>query len=87
MFLAKNRNLARFEIFTAVTINNPSSGMLRRLLLVRAHVKEESIASIIRKLGKTLAVTGKYRNLSLRHPYVLIPVWFHKEDSFAIGLP
>jgi hypothetical protein len=48
----------------------PSSGMLRRVALVRTDVSEERITSIIRvtrigKLGKMLAVTGNRNTRSV----------------------
>jgi hypothetical protein len=48
----------------------PSSGMLRRVALVRTDISEELSASIIRvtrigELGKTLAVTSNRRTLVL----------------------
>jgi hypothetical protein len=53
----------RFEVFTAVT-----SGMLRRVALVKTDVSEEPSASFIRatrigELGKTLAATSNRRTL------------------------
>jgi hypothetical protein len=49
----------RFEVFTAVTMKKTSSGMLRRVALVRTEVSEELSASFIRvtrigELGTTL---------------------------------
>jgi hypothetical protein len=38
----------RFEVFTAVTMNNAVFWMLRRVALVRTEVSEESSVSIIR---------------------------------------
>jgi hypothetical protein len=38
----------RFEVFTAVTMKMASSGMLRRVALVKTDVSEEFSASIIR---------------------------------------
>jgi hypothetical protein len=38
----------RFEVFTAVTMKKVSSGMLRRVALVRTDVSEEPGASFIR---------------------------------------
>jgi hypothetical protein len=37
----------RFEVFTAVTMKNVSSGLLRRVALVRTYVSEEPGASFI----------------------------------------
>jgi hypothetical protein len=53
----------KFEVFTAVTIIMPSSGILRRVALVRTDVTEERSSSSIRvtsigELGTTLAVTS-----------------------------
>jgi hypothetical protein len=61
---ALRKGYVRFEVFTAVTMKNAVSGMLRRVALVRTDVSEEPGASIIRvkrigELGKTLAVTSK----------------------------
>jgi hypothetical protein len=55
--------VVRLEVFTAVTMKIASSGMLRRVALVRADVSEELSASFIRvtrigELGTTLAVTS-----------------------------
>jgi hypothetical protein len=63
----------RFEVFTAMTRRMPSSGMLRRVALVRTDVSEELSAFFIRgtrigELGTTLAVTSNrntvQRNIS-----------------------
>jgi hypothetical protein len=48
----------------------PSSGMLRRVALVRTNVSEERSASIIRitrmdELGTTLAITSNRRTLRI----------------------
>jgi hypothetical protein len=56
----------RFEVFTAVTVKMVSSGMLRRVALVRTDVWEKLIASFIRatrigELGTTLVVTSNRR--------------------------
>jgi hypothetical protein len=58
----------RFEVFTAVTMKNGASGMLRRVALVRTDVSEEPSASFIRvtrigELGTTLAATSNRRTL------------------------
>jgi hypothetical protein len=54
----------RFEVFTAVTMKNASSGMLRRVTLVRTDVSEELSASIFRmtRIGElgTLAVSSNF---------------------------
>jgi hypothetical protein len=42
------RNYVRFEVFTVMTRRMASSGMLRRVALVRTNVSEELSASIIR---------------------------------------
>jgi hypothetical protein len=44
----------RFEVFTAVTMKNGVSGLLRRVALVRTDVSEEPDASFIRvtKIGE-----------------------------------
>jgi hypothetical protein len=60
------KNDVRFEIFTAVTMKNSVSGMLRRVPLVRTDVSEGLIAPIIRvtrigELGTTLAVISNRR--------------------------
>jgi hypothetical protein len=64
--VSKHHTYVRFEVFTAVTMKNDvlmSSGMLRRVALVRTDVSEELSASVIRvtrigELGTTLAVTS-----------------------------
>jgi hypothetical protein len=38
--------LVRFEVFTTVTMKNASSGLLRRVALVRTDVSGERIASL-----------------------------------------
>jgi hypothetical protein len=53
----------------SITVEEVSSGMLRRVVLVRTGVSEELIASIIRvtrigELGTTLAVTSNRRDVS-----------------------
>jgi hypothetical protein len=57
----------RFEVFTAVTMKNDSSGMLRRVALVRTDVSEERRASFIRvtRIGElgTFALTSNRRKL------------------------
>jgi hypothetical protein len=55
-------SFVRFEVFTAVAMRMPSSGMLRRVPLVRTDVSKERSAFIIRvkRIGDlgTLAVTS-----------------------------
>jgi hypothetical protein len=58
----------RFEVFTAVTRKNASSGVLGRVALVRTDISEERITSIIRvtRIGEvrtTLAVTSNRSTL------------------------
>jgi hypothetical protein len=58
-----NNDKVRFEVFTVVTIRMASSGMLRRVALVRTDVSEELSAFFMRvtrigELGTTLAVTS-----------------------------
>jgi hypothetical protein len=60
--------ILRFEVFMAVTIKMPSSGILRRVVFVRTNVSEEGSASIILvtrigELGTTLAITNNRRTL------------------------
>jgi hypothetical protein len=55
----------------------PSSGMLRRVALVRIDVSEERIASMIRvtrigELGTTLALTSNRRTLRRNTQFVLL---------------
>jgi hypothetical protein len=62
-FCKTTNSYVRFEVFTAVTMKKASSGMPRRIALVRTDVSEEIRASIIRvtrinELGTTLAVTS-----------------------------
>jgi hypothetical protein len=56
----------RFEAFTAVTMENGVSGMLRRVAVVRTDVSEELSASFMRvtrigELGKTQVVISSQR--------------------------
>jgi hypothetical protein len=56
----------RYEVFTAVTMKNGSSGILRRVALVRTDILEELSAFFIKmtrvgELGTTLAVTSNRR--------------------------
>jgi hypothetical protein len=58
----------RFEVFTEMTMKNASSGMLRRVALVRTEVSDKHIASIIRvtrigELGLTSGVTNNRSTL------------------------
>jgi hypothetical protein len=43
MFLANIVCIVRFEVFTAVTMRMPSSGMLGRVALVKTDVSKERI--------------------------------------------
>jgi hypothetical protein len=69
----------------------PSSGMFRRVFLVRTDVSEERIASIIRvtriaELGTTLAITSNGSILQFTSGFVQSPKWkktmFQKLDQF-----
>jgi hypothetical protein len=79
----KQTEHVRFEVLTAVTMKNVSSGTLRRVALVRTDVSEEPSASSIRvtrigELGTTLAVTSN------RRTFVACVVTLMKE---ALGSP
>jgi hypothetical protein len=68
LHIACKNDVVKFEVFTAVDMKMPYSGMLRRVVLVRTDVSEELSATIIRvtkidELGKTLAVTSNRRTV------------------------
>jgi hypothetical protein len=48
MFKLKLNGYEKFEVFTSMTMGMPSSGMLRRVALVRTNVSEEPSTSIIK---------------------------------------
>jgi hypothetical protein len=67
-----------------------SSGMLRRVALVRTDVSKELSASFIRvmrigELGTTLAVTSNRCTLILRHMNNITPINAHISRQFMIS--